>query len=123
NLQGRVTNAIRAYNSTIHSAIGLTPNEAIDKDNLSRVKQIHFSNRIEKYRIFFSNKPQEKYNLNDFVLIEDPIHKIKGQPKFGKIGEIVGILNNDTYLIAHKKTFFKRHVAQFRKVEENDFFL
>ncbi|KAF9751286.1 hypothetical protein NGRA_3434, partial [Nosema granulosis] len=123
NLQGRVTNAIRAYNSTIHSAIGLTPNEAIDKDNLSRVKQIHFSNRIEKYRKLFSNKTQEKYNLNDFVLIEDPIHKIKGQPKFGKIGEIVCILNNDTYLIAHKKTFFKRHVTQLRKVEENDFFL
>ncbi|KAF9761334.1 hypothetical protein NGRA_2717, partial [Nosema granulosis] len=99
------------YNNTIHNATGLTPNEAMDVTNLSRVKQQHFSNRIEKYRKLFKEKQLIKLNLHDFVLIEDTIHKVKGQPKFGNIGEVIGVLNNDTYLIADRKNILKRHIT------------
>ncbi|KAF9752792.1 hypothetical protein NGRA_3400, partial [Nosema granulosis] len=43
-LNQRVEKAVEVYNNTIHNATGLTPNEAMDVTNLSRVKQQHFSN-------------------------------------------------------------------------------
>ncbi|KAF9761664.1 hypothetical protein NGRA_2473 [Nosema granulosis] len=121
-LQERVKRAVKVYNQTIHTAIGLTPNEALNENNLTVVKKRHFSNRVEKYKKLFTQNPLEKLNLNDFILVEDPIHKIKGQPKFGKIGEVIGILNNDTYLIGCNKKTSKKHITQPRKIAENDFF-
>jgi hypothetical protein len=122
-LEERIENAIRNYNETIHSATGLTPNEAMDLENLSTLKQRHFNNRIEKYKKLFKAPELIKLELHDMVLIEDAIHKVKGQPKFGSVGEVVGVLNNDTYYIANATKVIKKHVTQLRKIEEDDFFL
>lgn len=122
-LKLKVEKAVKIYNDTVHSATGITPNEALDARNLSQVKQRHFDNRIEKYKKIF-NKPQlSSLELNDNVLIEDAIHKVKGQPKFRSVGEIVGILNNDTYWVADSTRVVKRHITQLRKFDEDDFFL
>jgi hypothetical protein len=64
-----------------------------------------------------------KLQVKDLVLIEDAIHKVKGQPKFGCIGEIVEVLDNDTYWVADSARMVKKHITQLRKIDEEDFFL
>ncbi|KAF9761000.1 hypothetical protein NGRA_2909 [Nosema granulosis] len=120
----KVEKLIEMYNDTVYSAIEIKSSEAILPEMLNHVKQIQFNNRIEKkYKNMFRKKTQKKLQLNDFVLIEDAIYKQKGQPKFLEIGEVLGILNNDTYWVAYMSKYTKYHITQLRKNNSDDFYL
>lgn len=75
----RLENVIKTYNQTTHSAIGITPEEAFDIENLSEMKRKHFENRVERYKKLFNNnnKTRLKLHLKNKVLIEDSVHRFK----------------------------------------------
>ncbi|KAF9762866.1 Gag-Pol polyprotein [Nosema granulosis] len=118
----KVEKVIACYNDTISNPIGVKPTDALLPEAWDQIKRAHFENRIEKYKKLFNTQVYRKLALNDLVLVEDPIHRQKGQSKFLEIGEVIGILNNYTYWIARKKKFTKMHITQLRKISKDDFY-
>jgi hypothetical protein len=76
NIESKLKKRYEKYNKTVHSAIGITPEETLDIENLSEVKKRHFENRVERYKNLFSKAKECKLHLNDKVLIEDHLFKI-----------------------------------------------
>ena len=76
-LKDAVTNAVSAYNSSVHSVTGMSPNEAHLKENRNKVfktLEVKRAKQDDKY-IKEYGKLEGKYKVGDYVR--------KKEPKFG----------------------------------------
>ena len=113
-LSEKVKTVVKSYNDTPHSVLGISPNEAIKKENREYVKRKHFQRRM---KIAEKNKKISNLHIfenEDQVLIKTEVGRNKGEPKFNARGVVLKCLGFDTYLVKSAGETIKRHSSQLR---------
>ena len=90
----RLAKCLKAYNGSYHRALGLTPNQATDPNNHSKVVEW-----AAEYSKEFKPRNLDKLDIGDRVLVRNESLKNKMDKKFSSKGNIVECQDNDGYIV------------------------
>lgn len=109
---------IENYNGMVHRGIGMSPKNAIMRENWDVVR-----NNVDKYKNEFKkyNKIRTTFQIGDEVLIRNEMKTKKMDEAFKEFGEVLERVHGDVYKIKTKagKTI-RRHESQLKKVEKRE---
>jgi hypothetical protein len=112
-LKKNLKRIIENYNNLEHRALGMSPNEAIKKENWSRVKEYekHYKKEFAKY-----SKKEVQFKINDRVLLRNEFKNCKMDNEFQDEGKIIKREYGDVYQVKmNDGSVVRRHAAQLKE--------
>lgn len=114
----RVTEAILQYNSNYNRSINNSPSNILKLYNELENVDWEYQKNLKSYTTQFDSKEKEKFQITEKVLFKNENKVNKLDVEFLGPGEVIGILENDGYLIRYKGKEIKRNVNQLKSVGE-----
>lgn len=109
-LRAKLSRVTRQYNRTVHRAIGMSPDQALQEENHERVRD-----SIRKYKREFHDSKSTQLSVGQPVLIRKDIREGKDDKHFEEQGKITGLLSPKTYqVLLDSGKECRRHRSQLK---------
>lgn len=109
---------VEAYNNSIHRGIGISPKEALNKDNYEKVRE-HQKNYAKEFGEFKRKKNHLKEGQK--VLLRNELKTTKMDDSFKELGTIVSYEGNGIYKVkTNEGRELTRHDFQLREFYKGD---
>jgi hypothetical protein len=114
----KLSRIVENYNSMVHRGTGFSPNDAVKRENWSKVKI-----NTKKYNEEFKRKVSkcEKFYQEENVLIRNEHKKCKMDDEFSERGKITKRLYGDVYEVKTELGVkIKRHASQLKPFKKGE---